>query len=101
MPATQATIGYGTLLQRGDGGSPEVFTAIAEVDSISPPQTVADDVEVTHLTSPNRTKEYIQGMLDAGEASAHINWLPGDPTHDEVTGLLANQIAGTVKNWRI
>lgn len=101
MPATQATIGYGTLLQRGDGGSPEVFSAIAEVISITPPQAVADDVEVTHLSSPNRTKEYIQGMIDAGEASISINWLPGDATHDELTGLLANQISGAVKNWRI
>jgi hypothetical protein len=101
MPATSATIGYGTLLKRGDGGSPEVFTAIAEVTSITPPQAAADDVEVTHLTSPNRTKEFIQGMIDAGEASIHINWIPNDATHDELTGLLANQIAGTVKNWQI
>lgn len=101
MPATQATIGYGTLLKRGDGGSPEVFAAIAEVVGITPPQAVADDVEVTHLSSPNRTKEFIQGMIDAGEASFSINWLPSDSTHDELTGLLANQISGAVKNWQV
>jgi len=98
---TAATIGYGSLFKRGDGADPEVFTAIAEVTSADPPSSEADDVEVTNLDSPNRTKEYIQGMIEAGEASLEMNFLPGDATQDATTGLIADHAAGTVKNWQM
>lgn len=100
--STQAIIGYGTLLERGNGdGPPETFTAIAEVAGINPPQGEADDVEVTHLMSPGRRKEFIQGLIDDGEASFSINWIPDAPTHDATTGLLANLNSGDVLTWRI
>lgn len=99
--STQAVIGYGTLLKRGDGGSPEVFTAIAEVRSLGTPSPKRSDVDVTHLTSPGRAKEYIAGMIEQGEVSFKINWVPNNATHDEVTGLLANQIDGLTRNWQI
>jgi hypothetical protein len=31
--ATQALSAYGTLLKRGDGGAPETFTTVPEVQS--------------------------------------------------------------------
>lgn len=100
--ATQAMIGYGTLFQRGNGdGPPETFQTISETAEINPPQSEADDVEVTHLNSPGRRKEFIQGMSDAGEASLSVNWIPDHPTQDHLTGLLADKNSGAVKTWRI
>ncbi|HKQ02635.1 MAG TPA: phage tail tube protein [Actinomycetes bacterium] len=102
MPAntpTQAKIGYGTRL--ACEFTTGVYTDVAEVVTIGPPQPVADDVKVTNQDSPNRTHEYISGMIEAGEASMTLNWLPNDPTQDETTGLLALSISGATKNWRI
>ncbi|MBA2627186.1 MAG: hypothetical protein H0U85_04185 [Gemmatimonadales bacterium] len=101
MAETQARIGFGTLLKRGNGATPEVFTTIAEVKSITPPQADADDVDVTHMESPGRSREFIQGLTNPGEASFEVNWIPDDPTQDHLTGLLADQQAGTVRNWQI
>lgn len=101
--STLAAIGYGTLMQRGNAdGPPETFTTIAEVRSIKPPQSEADDIDVTHMLSPSGYREFIQGLKDAGEASFTVNWIPNDPTQAETgSGLLALAISGAVRTWRI
>ena len=97
---TEARIGYGSVLKRGNGGTPEVFTAIKEVVTFGLPQPESADVEVTHLTSPNRKREYIAGLIEQGEVSMSMNWIPNDPTQDHLTGLLADQKSGVVRNWQ-
>lgn len=97
---TDAKIGYGSILKRGNGGSPEVFTAIKETVTFGLPKPESDDVEVTHLTSPNRKREYIAGLIENGEVQATMNWIPNDPTQDHLTGLLADQKSGVVRNWQ-
>lgn len=99
--SSAATIGYGSKLKRGDGGTPETFTAIAEVFSIEPPSQESDDVEVTNLDSPSRMKEYIAGMGEPGEVSFEMNFLPTHATQDATTGLIADRVSGDVKNWQI
>lgn len=76
--ATQGVIGWGTVIYAGAGdGPPETFREIHEVRTAAPPQAAADEVEMTHFGSPNRTKEFIQGMIDSGEMSFEVNWNPG------------------------
>jgi hypothetical protein len=81
--ATQAIIGHGSQVQRGNAdGDPvtgvgETFTTITEVTAFQPPQDEADEHEVTHFESPNRRKEFIAGMIDSGEATATVNYNPG------------------------
>ena len=99
---SDATIGYGSKLRRGNGdGPPETFTPIAEVVSVEPPDQEADDVEVTNLDSPDGFKEYIAGMTEPGECSLEINFLPGNASHNATTGLLADKASGEVKNWEL
>ena len=97
--ASQAIIGWGSILQRGNAdGPPETFTDVSEVTSFVPPQEAADEIEVTHFESPNRRKEFIQGLIDAGEATCTINYGPGVyAIHDQ---LVKDFEAGTVLNWR-
>lgn len=99
--ASQAVIGYGTLLRLGDGGSPEVFTTVAEVMSISGPSITNDEIEVTHMQSPNRFREFIKGLKDPGEVSFDINLVPSNATQDESTGLLALANSGDTVNWKL
>ena len=98
---TEARIGHGTLLQRGDSAAPPNYTTVAEVMDITPPQAEADDIEATHMESPGRRKEYIQGLIDGGEATFQLNWIPDNPTHDHITGLKALQRSGETVPWRL
>jgi len=72
---TSAIIGHGTLLKRGDGGGPEVFTTVAEVLDISGPSGSLDTVDVTNMDSPDKYKEYIAGLLDGGDVSFDVNFV--------------------------
>ena len=76
MPVTAADTGYGTTFAIGDGASPEVFTAVAEVTNISPPSRSRDTLEATNLLSPDEYKEFIAGMAESGDATIAINYIP-------------------------
>lgn len=76
---TAAKIGYGTTYEIWDAGdSPPAFLEIAEVFSVTPGAAVSDRIDATHMQSPGRRREYIAGLIDNGEASFEINWVPGN-----------------------
>jgi predicted secreted protein len=72
--ASAAFAGVGTIFKRGDGGSPETFTAIAEVNSITGPGLTADFIDVTSLDSTGGYKEYIRGFRDGGDVTLNMNF---------------------------
>lgn len=98
MATSVAIDGYLTTFAIGDGASPEVFTALAEVVSITPPSDQLDIYEVTHLTSPNRTKEFRAGFSDPGECQVVINFIPGGADDTVLQGI---RNSGAVGNYRI
>lgn len=55
-------------------------------------------MDVTHNQSPNRTREFIAGLIDPGESSFEMNFVPGSAS-DQI--LLALKTAGTVVNCKI
>lgn len=75
---TDARIGFGTKYGIRRAGGPLV--QIAEVLNVTPGEATADRVDATHMLSPGRRREYIGGLIDNGEASLEINWIPGNPT---------------------
>ncbi len=95
------TLGYGVLLKRGNAASPEVFTAIAELFNLSGPSLGLDTVETTHTQSTSAYRERIAGLLDAGEVSAEVNFLPADATQTEAAGILLDMKNRTLRNWEI
>lgn len=101
MAATQATTGFGTLFQVGDGGGPEAFTTLAEVRSIDGPDMSLEFVDATHMESPSNFREIIPTFLDAGEVSVDVNFLPNHATQDGATGVLADWLARTLRNFKI
>jgi hypothetical protein len=92
MVATRAIIGYGTTVAVSDTSSPGVWTTLQEVIEVGPPNLQVDDVEATHFTSDNRTREYISGLIEGGEASVGLNRIPGSATEILLMGL---QTSGT------
>ena len=101
MPASNALHAQGTLLQVGDGASPEVFTTIAEVGTIQGPGLDSDQIDVTNHTSVNEYREYIQGLKEPGELSFTINFVPDDATHDNATGLVSFYEDGLKRNFQM
>lgn len=87
---SNAMIGYGA---RVFAGSDE----IAECSNITPPNFETDDVDVTHMQSPNRTREFIAGLTDPGEASFEINWVPSSATDILLLGL---KTSGATVTWK-
>lgn len=75
---TSARIGSGAELWLDDDGG--LLTQLAEIVSVTPPQSVADDVEATHMLSPNRRREWISGLIDDGEGTFEMNYVPGSAT---------------------
>jgi predicted secreted protein len=82
--ATQGTIGHGSKFSMGDGGSPEVFVDVAEVFAITPPNFTRDAVDVTHMQSPEKWREWVPGLRDAGEVEIQVNFIPGNATQDQL-----------------
>ncbi|MGH9649943.1 MAG: hypothetical protein ACRD3I_05675, partial [Terriglobales bacterium] len=50
-----------------------VFTAVAEVVSITPPGATVDIIDVTHLESPNRFREKVASIKDSTDISMTCN----------------------------
>lgn len=99
---SDAIAAFGTLLQLGNGaGTAETFTTIAEVGDIDGPTDTVDTIDVTNHSSPGARKEFIASLIDGGEVSFPINWIPTDPTHDDSTGLKSVLDARAVRHWKL
>jgi len=95
--ASSAINVQGTLVQRGNGASPEVFTTIAEVTGIPGLGGAAPSFnEVTHLLSTR--KEWKRGLADEGDVTLPMTLIPTDPAQ---TGLWADLDSGVTRNFKI
>jgi hypothetical protein len=99
--ASGAYLSFGTLLKIGDGGGPENFTTVAEVKDISGPAITADVVEVTNMSSPSAFKEKLATLLEAGEITFDINWMPEAVTHGVAAGLMRDLLARNKRNFKL
>lgn len=85
-PAADAVQGYGAQFLIGDGGTPEVFTAVFGVLSVVPGKASSADVDTTHLRSPDRHREHRQGMLDHGLITVKGIYSPSHESHKDAGG---------------
>jgi hypothetical protein len=95
---SNARIGWGGKLYLSTNNTEAGLVQLQEVRSCGFPQDTTDEVEVTHLLSPNRRKEYIQGLIDGGEFNATFNYDPGSATDLALTN--AKEL-GTVRKVRV
>lgn len=95
---TEARIGWGGEVHVSTDNTEANLVELSEVLSVGFPQDETDEHEVTHLKSPNRYKEFIQGLIDAGEIPLSLNYDPGGATDLLLTAAKA---AGTHRKCRI
>ena len=98
MAETQARIGHGSQFYVGNDDSPQTFTAIAEITSITPPSVTRDIIDATHTGSPDQWREHIPGLKDGGEVSCEMNFVPGS---DSSNILIAAQTDSFARDFRI
>lgn len=90
-------IGLGAAINRGDAASPEVFTEIANVTSITSPSLALETKDVTNLgTTTART--FIPGLVDSGEVTIEMNW---DGSNAQITGLRTDLTSKVARNFTI
>lgn len=96
MPAA-VTRTRGTVFKIGDGATPEVFLSVGRVFSIGEVKRTRDTIDVTTHDSAGDYKEFIGGVLDAGNVQVQYRFAPGD------AGQAALQTAddGLAHNFRI
>lgn len=100
--ASGAIHALGTLLKIGDGATPtEVFTTISEVTDLGGPSLTLETIDVTSHDSSSGWREFIGGLLDGGEVSFTINYVPTHATHDATTGVLADMKNRVVRNFEL
>lgn len=92
---SDAMIGYDTLYEVY---SDDAFVAVAEVYNVTPGEATADRIDVTHYKSPGRRREYISGLIDSGEATFEMNFVPGSDSDELIRDLMAS---GAVVQHRI
>jgi hypothetical protein len=88
MAATAALLGYGSKFAIESDDSPNVYTELAEIKSITPPSSNVDQIDVTHMQSPDRRREFISGLIDSGECSFEMNFIPGSASDLRLFELL-------------
>lgn len=97
-----ALFAAGTLLKIGNGGTPtETFATIAEVTDISGPKMSLDKIETTSHDSVDGWKEYIGGLLSAGDVTFDVNFSPTGATHGYTSGLLRDMVQRTKRSFQI
>ena len=105
MADSDAHTGMGAYLQKGNGETPEDFISIMGIKSISGPSIARDTHDTTWMGSPSGWREFIGGLVDAGEVSFEANWLPREATQGQDEGGLMAEFDKTScdsrGNWRI
>jgi predicted secreted protein len=97
--ATEARIGLGTEFYLEDDTTPTpVLTKLGEILSVTTPQSTVEEVEATHMDSPNRRREYISGLIDDGEGTFEMNYVPGSATDVLIRAALDD---GVTRGYKI
>lgn len=95
---TSAISAFGTVLQIGDGATPENFTDIAELRDMVGPALSADTEDVTPHGAAGGWEEHIATILRTGEITFMVNYDPTNATHIQ---LWTDMAARTLRNFQL
>lgn len=90
-----ATAGFAVVLQRSISS---VFTTIAQLRDMTGPTISRSTSDVTNKDSTDRWREFITGLVDAGEVTFNIVFNPDATTH---ATLIADLVSQTAQAWKI
>lgn len=94
--SSNALVSQGMTIAISDSASPEVYTSIADVISISGPGGSAQVIDTTDMSST--AKEKRMGLPDEGQVTLEINYIPANVQHALLRSKRAAQV---LVNFRI
>ena len=77
---TNAQIGFGAKFSCEDVAGNANYVLSVEVTDITPPASKLDAIDATHMQSPGGLREFIPGLIDAGECSITMAFDPQSAT---------------------
>lgn len=97
MAASEASIGWGGEVHLSTDLTTANLVELVEVVSFGLPDAQVDEVEVTHLKSPDRYKEFIAGLADRGSVEVTLNYVPGSTTDTTISAARADGTTRAVR----
>lgn len=92
-------IGYGVTLHVSDAFPAVTPTnLLGNVIDTTPPNPTRDIIDVTSSSSLNMAREFIAGLIDYGEVTIEMNWLPGDSTDALLRGIALER---NPRTWKL
>lgn len=70
--------GFGAKFFLHDGATPGALVEISDVMSVTPPSPTVETIDTTTHGSAGGVREFIAGLIDTGEGSIRVNWVPGN-----------------------
>jgi hypothetical protein len=92
---------FGTILMMHDGATPGAYASVGQLRSVPIPQMESPRIDVSTHDNSGFTREYINNLSDLPAVEFEIYYLPHDPTHDHLTGLLNLQITGAKRSFKV
>lgn len=83
-----AGIGWGGEFHLSTDDTAGNLTELVQVVGFTLPQDEVDQVETTHLKSPNRRREFAPGLIDGGEFEITLNYRAGSDTDQMLADAL-------------
>jgi predicted secreted protein len=69
--------GFGARFFLHNGQSPGELVEISDILAVTVPSPKVETIDSTTHGSPGGVREFIAGLIDPGEGSIRINWIPG------------------------
>lgn len=84
MPASSASIGYGTKFQVEDPATPGAFIDMGELYAFTPPGREREFVDVTNFESPGKARERKPALINIGRSTFNISMLPASTNYGKL-----------------
>lgn len=86
MPLAGVDLGYGTTVEFSEDSGATWFKLLG-IQDVEIPFGEADEVEVTHMESPNRTREFIAGLKTTSDITIPGLYVAGSTTDVKIKTL--------------
>lgn len=91
------SVGIGSGAEFWLDNASDSLTQLSEIISVALPNSQVEDVEATHMGSGLR-REFISGLIDDGEGSVEMNYVPGSATDALIRAALAD---GDTRDYKV
>lgn len=98
---SEAVSAINTLLQFGNGASPESWTTIANVSSINGPTISVNVVDITSHSNADAFRRKRGTLIDPGEITFELFFDPSEDTHSAATGVLGDLLNRVSQHFRL